>query len=132
MQCNRQAQCNAIAKQRPGPFAPCAVAVRSPRQTSKRARFMSLGILGMGTAVPGSAVAQHEAEGIARALCCRTAEHATWLPGVYQQSGIRTRYLAFPPEVVRDVIDGTRHTDSVFLPTGAADDRGPSTAARMQ
>jgi predicted naringenin-chalcone synthase len=93
---------------------------------------MTFGILGMGTAVPASAVAQREAEAIARALCCRTEEHATWLPGVYEQSGIRTRYLAFEPEVVADVVNGTRHTGSIFLPSSGADDRGPTTGQRMQ
>ena len=33
---------------------------------------------------------------------------------------------------MRDMLDGTTHTGSPFLPTGDADDRGPTTAQRMQ
>jgi predicted naringenin-chalcone synthase len=35
-------------------------------------------------------------------------------------------------DVVLDVLHGTRSTQSVFLPTGAADDAGPTTAQRME
>ena len=86
---------------------------------------MSLALAGFGTAVPATRITQAEAMAIARALCCRTDEQATWLPGLYEQSGIDTRHLAFDPAVVRDLLDGTRHSGSPFLPAGAPDDRGP-------
>jgi predicted naringenin-chalcone synthase len=35
-------------------------------------------------------------------------------------------------EAVKDVLDKTRHSQSVFLPTGEPDDSGPTTAQRMQ
>jgi predicted naringenin-chalcone synthase len=92
---------------------------------------MSMAIAGIGTAVPATRVTQAEAMAIARAVCCKTDEQATWLPGLYQQSGIDARHLAFDPALVRDLLDGTRDSRSPFLPTGAADDRGPSAGRRM-
>src|SRR5262245_30554671 len=93
---------------------------------------MSFAILGLGTATPATAVTRAEAQAVARSLCCRTAEQATWLPGVYEQSGIATRHLVFGRDVLDDVINGTRHSRSVFLPTGRPDDRGPTTGQRMR
>src|SRR5947209_12573782 len=93
---------------------------------------MTFAILGLGTAVPPTVIDQNDALNIARPLCCRTAEHATWLPTMYGNTGIRRRHLVLGGDVVRDVLDGTRHSGSPFLPTGAPDDRGPTTAQRMQ
>jgi predicted naringenin-chalcone synthase len=93
---------------------------------------MSFAILGIGTEVPPTTISQQDAAGIARALCCRTPEQATWLPAMYAQTGVATRHMVFPPEVIRDVVEGTRYSGSVFLPSGAPDDRGPTTAQRMQ
>jgi predicted naringenin-chalcone synthase len=93
---------------------------------------MSLALVGLGTAVPATRVTQAEAMAIARALCCRTDEQATWLPGLYANSGIATRHLAFDAAVVRDLLDGTRHSGSPFLPRGTPDDRGPTAGARLR
>src|SRR5689334_14074765 len=93
---------------------------------------MSLAVLGLGTAVPDTVIGQSEAYGIARSLCCRTAEHETWLPTMYGGTGIATRHLSFGADVVRDVVAGTRHSGSPFLPTGLPDDHGPTTGQRME
>jgi alpha-pyrone synthase len=93
---------------------------------------MSFTILGLGTAVPATVIDQRDALRVAESLCCRTAEQATWLPSMYGHTGIERRHLTFGPEVVRDVLDGTAHTGSPFLPTGEPDDRGPTTAERMR
>ena len=93
---------------------------------------MTLAILGIGTAVPDTLITQTEALNIARSLCCRTPEHETWLPSMYEGTGIHTRRLCFGTDLIRDLLDGTRHSGSVFLPTGAPDDNGPTTAARMR
>jgi predicted naringenin-chalcone synthase len=93
---------------------------------------MSFAILGMGTAVPATAVPQADALRVARALCCRGEEETAWLSTVYRQVGIDTRHLALGPEVVQDFLDGTRHSGSVFLPTGKEDDPGPTTGQRME
>ncbi len=93
---------------------------------------MTLAIAGIGTAVPPTRVSQADMMAVARALCHPTREQATWIPGLYEHSGIEGRHFAFAPAVVRDFLDGTRHTNSVFLPTGTADDRGPTAGERMR
>ena len=93
---------------------------------------MSFAILGVGTAVPPTQVTQEDAAGIARSLCCRTPEQQTWLPLMYDHTGIRCRHLLFDQPVVEDVLRGTNHTQSIFLPTGRDDDRGPTTDQRMR
>ncbi len=93
---------------------------------------MSFAILGLGTAVPPTVIDQREALLIAKSLCCRTDEHATWLPTMYGHTGIEQRHLILGPDVVRDVLNGTAHSGSPFLPTGKPDDRGPTTAERMR
>ncbi len=93
---------------------------------------MSMAIAGVGTAVPGTRVSRAEAAVIARRLCGATEEQAARLPAIYRHVGVATRHFAFDPEVVRDFHDGTRHSGSPFLPTGAADDRGPGAGERMR
>lgn len=93
---------------------------------------MSFAILGIGTAVPPACLTQAEAVKLTEKICCRTLEQADWLPGLFQQTTIASRHLAFDREVVRDVLEGTRLSGSVFLPRVAAADRGPTTAQRMQ
>jgi predicted naringenin-chalcone synthase len=93
---------------------------------------MSFAILGLGTALPATVISQTDARDIARALCCRTAEQATWLPTMYGQTGITTRHLSLGADLVRDLLHGTRHSGSPFLPKGTADDQGPTTAQRMR
>jgi len=93
---------------------------------------MSLAILGFGTAVPTTVIDQDDATRIAVHLSCRTDEHRTWLPLMYQQTGIRTRRLHFDRSVVRDIMEGTAYSGSVFLPRGTAEDDGPTTGQRMQ
>ena len=92
---------------------------------------MTLAILGLGTALPATTITQDDALRLARSLCCRTDEHATWLPTMYGGTGIRTRRLALGADLIRDILEGTQESGSPFLPTGAADDRGPTTAERM-
>jgi prepilin-type processing-associated H-X9-DG protein len=93
---------------------------------------MSFAILGLGTAVPATTADQQTAMGVTRSICCRTPEHETWLPLIFAQTGIRTRHMVLDQDVVDDVVNGTDHTGSAFLPRREADDRGPSTAQRMQ
>lgn len=93
---------------------------------------MSFVLHGLGTAQPATQLDRDEALAIARSLCCETDEHATWLPGVYGQSGIDTRRLAFGRDLVDDILQGTRHSGSVFLPGTDGERGGPTTAQRMQ
>jgi predicted naringenin-chalcone synthase len=93
---------------------------------------MSFAILSIGTALPASFISQHDAKAIAKSLCCRNAENETWLPTMYDQTGINTRHIALGDEVLRDLVRGTRESGSVFLPSGQDDDCGPTTAQRME
>jgi predicted naringenin-chalcone synthase len=93
---------------------------------------MSFTILSMGTALPATVVPQQVASCLARRLCCRTDEQATWLPLMYDHSGITTRHQVLGEDIVRDVLEGTRYSGSVFLPSGEPDDRGPTTSQRMR
>jgi len=93
---------------------------------------MSLAILGLGTAVPDAIIDQTVASEIARSLCCRTPENETWLSSMYGGTDIVTRRSSLGAAVVRDVIEGTRYSGSVFLPTGMPDDCGPTTGQRLR
>jgi predicted naringenin-chalcone synthase len=92
---------------------------------------MSFAILGMGTALPQTRLSKVDAERVARAMCCSTPEHAELVAALYRQAGVNSRQILFDEPVVRDVLDGTRHTDSPYLPAGA-DNPGPTTAVRMK
>lgn len=92
---------------------------------------MRLSILGVGTAVPVTRIDQADAAAIASGLCCRTDEHRTWLPAMYQKTGIDHRHLQYDAALIADLTAGTRASGSPYLPTGRDDDRGPTTAFRV-
>lgn len=93
---------------------------------------MSLSILGLGTAVPDTELNHEEGMLLGQKLCCTTKEQEDWLASLYQNSGIRKRHLVLHKQVVRDVIDGTRKSQSVFLPKSKADRLGPTTGQRLE
>src|SRR4051812_49272086 len=93
---------------------------------------MSFAILGLGTAVPAFTISQSDGAQVAKALCCKTEEHATWLPTMFSRTGIEQRHLAFDAQVLIDIMEGTQVSQSVFLPTGAVDDDGPTTGQRIK
>jgi predicted naringenin-chalcone synthase len=93
---------------------------------------MTLALLGLGTALPETVVTPDEALRLARSLCCRSPEDETWLPALYAHCGVATRHSALGRGVVDDVLNDTRHSGSVYLPTGAPDDAGPTTGERMR
>lgn len=92
---------------------------------------MALAILGLGTAVPDTELGAEEGMLLAQKLCCTTAEQADWLAGLYRNSGIRKRHITLHKQVIRDVLEGTRKSESVFLPKNRADRHGPTTGQRM-
>ncbi len=92
---------------------------------------MALAILGLGTAVPANRVPQEDAKRLASFLCCRTPEQRTWLPAMYDGTGIRHRYQCVGGTLLDDVFGGTRHSGSIFLPSGEPDDEGPTTGQRL-
>ncbi len=93
---------------------------------------MTLAILGIGTALPDAVIDKHDALLLARSLCDGTEEQETWLQAIYDGSGISTRRFCLGEQVVRDVIDGTNYSNSVFIPKKIPGDRGPTTGERMQ
>ncbi len=93
---------------------------------------MGLAILGIGTASPDTLLSQEDAYILGRALCRPTPQQDVRLRAIYEGTGIRTRRGVLGADLIRDVREGTRHSDSVFLPSDAADDRGPTTGRRMQ
>ncbi len=93
---------------------------------------MTLAILGLGTALPTAVIDQAGCLRFAQALIRPTGERASWLPAMYAGTGVAARRMGLGEDVVRDIIDGTRHSDSPFLPRGEPGDRGPTTAERMR
>ena len=93
---------------------------------------MSFAILGMGTAVPPTTFDQAEGLRVAKSLCAPTDEQVTWLPTMYEGTGIDKRHVALPRAVVDDMLRGTRHSGHVFLRSADPDDRGPTTAQRVR
>jgi predicted naringenin-chalcone synthase len=92
---------------------------------------MSFAILGIGTALPSTVLSRADGLAINCRLSGEVADRATWLPGIYEGSGIRTRFTAIGDEALRDILNGTRDSGSPFLPDLFASD-GPSTGARMR
>jgi predicted naringenin-chalcone synthase len=82
--------------------------------------------------VPEATVNQSEALIMARSLGCPSVEQDTWMPGMYAGTLIESRHSALPAEVIRDIIEGTKHSRSVYLPRGEPTDRGPTTGQRLQ
>jgi predicted naringenin-chalcone synthase len=93
---------------------------------------MSFTIRGLGTALPSTAITQVEALTVCEKICCQDKEQKEVLPGLYRQTAIATRHLAFSPEVVRDVLDQTTTSGSAFLPRANTEDHGPTTKVRME
>jgi predicted naringenin-chalcone synthase len=93
---------------------------------------MSLLIRGLGTALPPTALGQAEAEAVTRTICRLSTDQSELLATLYRHTGITERHILFDRQVVRDVLEGTRVSGSVFLPSGKPNDLGPTTAQRMK
>ncbi len=93
---------------------------------------MSYGIHGIGTANPETVVTQEQSFALASVLCSRTQEQRSWLPTMYERTRLCSRHTCLDTGVIQDILQGTRVSKSVFLPTGDAEDLGPTTAQRMR
>jgi predicted naringenin-chalcone synthase len=93
---------------------------------------MSFAILGLGTAHPPDHLTPADGLGVARFLAGPDVRTSTWLGPIYANSGIERRYQVIGGRVVRDVLNGTNESGSPFLPSGANDGVGPTTAERMR
>jgi predicted naringenin-chalcone synthase len=85
-------------------------------------------IRGLGTAVPPMTVNAAEACMVARSLGGEFADQGM-VTAVYEQSGIATRHMVHPRQLVDDIANGTRLSNSPYLP---GQDGGPFTAVRME
>jgi predicted naringenin-chalcone synthase len=93
---------------------------------------MSLVIAGLGIAHPPESMTPESGLGVARFLAGPDVRTSTWLGPVYSHSGADRRFLILAGPVIDDVLAGTSHTGSPFLPTAERDGVGPSTAERMK
>ena len=92
---------------------------------------MSFTIHGLGTANPPASVSTEEGLGIARLLAGPDVRTSTWLGPIYTSAGVARRFQVIGGLAMRDAFDGTRHSDSPFLPTQENEGFGPTTAVRM-
>src|SRR5688572_19834138 len=92
---------------------------------------MPFAILGLGTAVPDAAITRRDGQVVAEALCCETAEQATFIPAIYAGSGINRRHFCLGQAVLADIRNSTRLSGSPYLPTGVRGEKGPTTRQRM-
>jgi alpha-pyrone synthase len=93
---------------------------------------MSLDILGIGTAVPSTSFTQDQAMQFFQLLTGASPEQGKVLQRVFTQTGIRKRHLTFGPDVLEDVIHGTRQSQSPFLWRDLVNSMGPTTKERME
>jgi predicted naringenin-chalcone synthase len=93
---------------------------------------MKLAIAAVGTAVPQTVIAQADTLRMARSLACPTEAQETWLPATYAGTRIDFRHTSLDEQVIRDVLDGTNLSGSVYVPSGRPDDRGPTTGQRVE
>jgi predicted naringenin-chalcone synthase len=77
-------------------------------------------------------MSQPQALRVAETLSGCTGEQGTWLPGIYGGTGIQQRHMVLSAEIMHDVLNHTRSSQSVFLPSSEPNDLGPSTGQRMQ
>jgi len=92
---------------------------------------MPISLLAFGTALPPNRLTQEQGARVAQVLCLDPRQ-GSLVPTLYRQTEITGRNLAIGDDVVRDVIDGTRESGSVFLPNGHPGDQGPTTSQRMR
>ena len=88
---------------------------------------MPLHIHGLGTAVPPNAISQEEAAATAARYGCASPEQQRQLKALYRLSRVKKRHSVV---LESDSRSGAAR-QSFFQPMRGADDRGPTTAARM-
>lgn len=93
---------------------------------------MGLVLHGICTAVPEGRVTQDEALQCAMLLSPPEIRGAPWLPAVYKHSEILTRHQTIGRPLVDDLLNGTRNSNSPFLPAVEGSTLGPTTGERMR
>lgn len=91
---------------------------------------MSVAIRGLATAQPTTVLEQTDAAAMAVDRCCTTDRQAKLLGGLYRRTRVHRRASAIATEG-----NGSSNGDerwAFYPPSATADDRGPTTATRMQ
>lgn len=89
---------------------------------------MSMGLLGLGTALPRHRISQRDAAAGAAEVSCRSDEQRRLLPVLYRKAGVQSRH-----SVLLDADAGPPIERQTFFHAARdAQDRGPTTAARME
>ena len=81
--------------------------------------------------MPDAVITLDEGLAVARCFGGPTTQASGFLPAVYEGTGNRTRYFCIGRDALADVLAGTRHSGSPFLPAGGADWPGPTTGTRL-
>ncbi|HEY8503652.1 MAG TPA: type III polyketide synthase [Gemmataceae bacterium] len=89
---------------------------------------MSMDILGLGTAAPELVATRQESAAAAPYFCKPDETQARLLPVLYRKAGVERRHLA----IIDTATGGPFERQNFFAPARDADDRGPTTAQRMQ
>ena len=113
-----------IGEGRPSFGSPCIRDVPLKTDTSTP-------LIGLGTSIPTTVVTQDDSTAFAHALCAHTEHQREWVIPLHAGTGIDTRYMVLPEQLIRDFREQTALSGSCFLPDGSADDRGPTTGERM-
>jgi len=90
---------------------------------------MGFVIEGLGTALPQGRLEQAQT---ARALARISGSDPAKYAALFRRANIQARHFALPPDVLSDLVEGTTHTDSPFVPRPGSDQDGPSTGQRMK
>jgi predicted naringenin-chalcone synthase len=88
---------------------------------------MSLAILGLGTALPRYPFAQKDAAEVIQSFFCETDEQRRLLPILFRRAGVRQRH-----SVLVERPAGNGPIQSFYPPASCPEDRGPTTAQRME
>ncbi len=89
---------------------------------------MSFDIYGIGTQLPPHRIEQAEAAGLAADFCAADARQLRLLPQLYRRTGVQTRHSV----LLETSTNGEPSSQRFYPASVGAEDRGPTTAARME
>lgn len=95
------------------------------RRKSRKTRVV---VAGLGTALPGQAIAQSDAAEIAASLTGSDDATRRYMANMYERCGVNQRYSV----VLQPTSDGDRVMQNFYYQAVGAGDGGPSTADRMR
>jgi predicted naringenin-chalcone synthase len=93
---------------------------------------MGLAILGLGTALPDTALSQEQSVALTCRLSGLDGDAATLVSQIFQHTTIRQRHTVLGRQVVDDLLQGTTSSRSPFLLSATNTAHGPTTDQRMK